>query len=118
MIKEYIGFILIVGGIFDSWKYIWQAQAIRKAQTARGNSRKFINAAIFQDLIKLIYGIVIMDIFIVISSLLALITMCYCWWCIYIFYPYRMRGCWNFKKPNILLYIVNSLLPNRIRKRL
>lgn len=116
--KDFIGGLLIFSSIFDSWKYIWNAQSIQKIGTARGHSRKFINAALFNDLIKLSYGIVIWDIFIVLSSILALITMNYLFWTIYKFYPYRMRGCINFKRPNILLYFWNSITPNQIRRKL
>ena len=118
MIKQFIGYFLIFGGIIDSWKYIWQAKKIIKNKSARGHSRKFLNAAILQDLIKLCYGIVIKDIFIILSSIAALMTMCYNYYIVYKFYPYRMRGCFNFKKPKLLLYIWNSVTPNRIRKRL
>jgi len=118
MLKEYIGYFLIFGGLFDSWKYIWQANSIIKVRLAKGHSRKFLNAAIFQDLIKLIYGITIHDIFITISSILALITMSYCWYIVFKFYPYRYRSLMNFKRPNIFVYFINSILPNRMRKRL
>jgi hypothetical protein len=118
ILKEILGTILIITSLFDAWKYVWNAQAIRRIRTAKGHSRKFINAAIFNDLIKLAYGIVIIDWFIILSSILALVTMGYNFYTIYIFYPYKMRGCFNFKRPNIILYTINSWLPNRIRRRL
>lgn len=117
-IREFIGSCLILTSIFDAWKYVWQARAIKRAKTARGHSRKFINAAIFNDLIKLLYGIILLDFFIIFSSLLALITMIYNFYIIYIFYPYRKRGLIHFKRPNIILYIINSILPNSIRRKL
>mgnify|MGYP001488246341 CR=1 FL=1 len=117
-IKDMLGGLLIVTSIFDAWKYLWQAKAIKKVGTAKGHSRKFINAAIFNDVIKLNYGIIILDTFIILSSLLALMTMGYNFYIIYRYYPFKMRGCPNFRRPNIFLYLINSILPNSIRKRL
>jgi len=117
-LKDFIGGLLIITSLFDAWKYIWQSKAIKKVGTAKGHSRKFINAAIFNDIIKLCYGFIILDIFIITSSILALVTMGYNFYIIYKYYPYRCRGLDGFKKPNILYYIINSIIPNRLRKRL
>jgi len=117
-LKEIFGGLLVITSIFDAVKYSIQARKIQREQTAKSMSRKFINFALLNDFVKLGYGIVIKDLFIVTSSILALICMLDLWWQIYWFYPYRMRGCFNFKRPNILLYIINSILPNSIRKRL
>jgi len=117
-IKDFFGGLLIITSIFDAFKYSLQARKIQKEKTARSMSRKFINFALINDFIKLEYGIIIHDWFIICSSILALICMIDLWWQIFWFYPYRMRGCSNFKRPNIILYIINSILPNSIRKRL
>jgi len=118
MFRDIFGIVFIVTSIFDCWKYLWQAKAIIKIGTAKGQSRKFLNAAIFADISKLIYAFFIEDIFIFLSAAVALITMGYCWWQVYKFYPYKYRNLLNWKRPHILLYIWNSLTPNRIRKRL
>jgi len=118
IIKDIVGILFIITSIFDSIKYYWAAQKIKEVKSAKGASRKFLNAAILNDLVKLVYSIVIMDIFIFSSSILALITMSYNYIMVYKFYPYKYRGLIGFKKPNILLYIINSLLPNQIRKKL
>jgi hypothetical protein len=118
ILKDTIGVILVIISIFDAFKYSIQARKIQKAKSAKSMSRKFINFALTNDFVKMGYGIVISDLFIVSSSILALICMMDLWWEIYWFYPYRMRGCSNFKRPNILLYLLNSILPNRIRKKL
>jgi len=112
------GILLTITGIWDGYKYHWSAQAIRRTQTAKGQSRKFINAALSNDLIRIVYCILIFDWWLVASSLFALVFMVEHWWCVYRFYPYRCRGLYGFKRPNILLYLINSLLPNKIRKRL
>jgi hypothetical protein len=114
-----LGAILTITGIFDAIKYHWQAKSIRKVGLAKGHSRKFINVAILNDLTRLFYFIFIkQDIFLLISSIVALVCMFELYWVIYWFYPYRMRGCSNFKRPNTFIYFINSLLPNKIRKRL
>ena len=95
--NDFIGISFIISSIFDCWKYIWQSSAIKRVGTAKGHSRKFLNAAMFNDMVKLCYGLVIMDIFIIASSILALVTMGYNFYTVYKFYPYRMRGCTNFK---------------------
>lgn len=118
IIKDSLGVVLIFTGILDGWKYIWQAQGIKRVGTAKGHSRKFLNAAIGNDLIKMLYAISIKDGFIFSTSVLALISMCYNYYIVYKFYPYRMRGCSNFKRPNIFLFLLNSALPNKLRKRL
>jgi lipid-A-disaccharide synthase-like uncharacterized protein len=116
-LKQIFGTLLIFTSIFDAIKYTVQALKIHRERKAR-MSRRFINWAIMNDVVKLIYGMIILDIYIVLSSILALICMTHLWYEIYMWYPYRMRGCTNFKRPNIMLYLINSLLPNRIRKRL
>jgi uncharacterized protein with PQ loop repeat len=118
LLKELLGGLLIVTSIFDAIKYSIQARRIQKEKTAKSMSRKFINFALTNDFVKLGYGIVINDLFIILSSILALVCMIDLWWQIYWFYPYKMRGCINFKRPNIILYLINSVLPNRIRRRL
>jgi len=118
MIKDIIGFLLIITSVFDALKYIWNAKAIIRVGTAKGHSRKFINAAILNDLTKLTYGIIILDLFIILSSILALITMSYLFYTIYIHYPYKYRNLLYFKRPRIWVYIINSILPNSLRKKL
>jgi len=117
-LKNFIGILLTISGIFDSIKYHWASQKIRQVKTAKGQSRKGINAAIINDGIRIGYCFLIKDIYLIISSILAMICMLECFYTIYTYYPYRMRGCYNFKKPNIFLYLINSILPNSIRKRL
>ena len=112
------GLLLTITGIFDACKYHWSAEKIRRHKSAQGRSRKFINTAIINDIIRIIHVSLIPDIYLIISSCLALICMCEHFWMIYKYYPYRRRGLLNFKRPNIFLYIINSLLPNSIRKKL
>lgn len=118
ILKDIIGSLLVITSIFDAIKYYWSAEKIKSVGTAKGHSRKFLNAAIINDIVKFMYGFVIIDIFIIASSILALLTMGYNFFIVYKYYPYRYRGLMGFKKPSILYYILNSFLPNKIRRRL
>lgn len=117
-IKQILGALLVFTSIFDALKYSLQARKVVHVGTAKAISRNFINWAIGNDVVKFIYGLAILDIYIILSSIMALICMLHLWIVVYLYYPYRMRGCPNFKRPNIFLYIINSLLPNSIRKKL
>lgn len=112
------GVLLIGTGILDAAKYALQGHKIQVAKSAKNFSRQFMNFALGNDLIKLAYGVIILDFYIVLTSILALVTMIYMWWQIYLWYPYKKRGLNNFKRPNVLIYIINSLLPNTLRKKL
>jgi hypothetical protein len=117
-LKDLCGILLVITSVFDAIKYSLQASKIRHTKTAKSQSRKFINFAILNDVVKLIYGFVIMDWFIIISSLLAIGCMLDLWYTTYLYYPYKCRGLIGFKRPNLILYFINSILPNSIRKRL
>ena len=116
--KQIFGGLLIATSIFDALKYSLQANKIRRVRTAKAMSRRFINWAMMNDIIKLAYGAIIFDMYIVLSSVLALICMMDLWFTIYVYYPYKQRGLINFRRPNIIVYLINSILPNRIRKKL
>lgn len=118
LLKDIVGAILVITSIFDALKYSIQAAKIRKTKSAKSQSRRFINFAITNDLVKLYYGYIIFDWFIIISSLLAIVCMLDLWFTTYKYYPYRCRGLLGFKKPSIFIYLINSIIPNRLRKRL
>lgn len=123
-ILKFIGIYVIISGFLDAYKYHWQSQTIRKMGTAKGHSRKFINAALHNDIVKLVYlfvsGITYrrFDWFLILTSIIACFYMIELFVTIYLYYPYRCRKLNNFKRPNIFVYTINSLLPNKIRKRL
>ena len=118
MLKEVFGIALIITGLFDSWKYVWQSQKIIRTRCAKGQSRKFINVAIFNDMVRIAYALIIVDYYILATSLFVFFCMIHLLIVTYIYYPYRGRGLHNFKRPNFILYMINSILPNTIRKRL
>jgi len=118
-IRNLAGLVLILWGYFDGIKYHFQAQAIRKTKLARGHSRKFINIALGNDKYRLFYFFFIdRNFYVLLTSIIALVFMIELWITQYKYYPYRMRGCSNFKRPNIFIYLFNSLISNKIRKRL
>lgn len=118
ILKNSLGVIFLITSLFDAVKYKWNASKIRKYQSAKGHSRKFINVALLNDIVRLAYGISIHDLYIILSSILALIFMFELFFMIYWYYPYKYRNLMNFKRPNIFLYLLNSILPNSIAKRL
>lgn len=118
MLKIIAGIALIILGIVDGWKYVVQAEKIRKSGTAKGQSRMFVNLAWLVDIGKIICGIVVLEKWLIITTLIGFISVMYLFFITYFNYPFRYRGLSNFKRPNLFLYTINSWLPNRIRKRL
>ena len=112
------GILLIGTGILDAAKYGIQGRKIQVAKSAKNFSRQFMNFALGNDIIKLAYGLIIWDFYIILTSILALATMMYMWYEIYLWYPYRYRNLKNFKRPNFWIYLINSLQSNKSRKRL
>ena len=114
-IIDSLGIALIITGMLDGIKYRWESCSIRAAGTSKGHSRKFINVAIINDLVRLIYLAFKPDTFLIIASCIALIFMLEMFFTIYKYYPYK-----NHKKgrPGILKYTWNSFLPNSVRSRL
>lgn len=112
------GILLICTGILDAAKYAIQGRKIQVAKSAKNFSRQFMNFALGNDIIKLAYGLIIWDFYIISTSLLALVTMIYMWYQIYLYYPYKKRGLLHFKRPNVFIYVINSLLPNSRRRKL
>jgi len=118
VLRVVFGILLMLTGILDAYKYIVQGRKIQIRKSAKGMSRMFINYSLINGFVRTIYGGLIFDAYIFLTSLFAMGCMFYMWEMERQYYPYRMRGCYNFKKPNIFLYIVNSFLPNNVRKRL
>jgi hypothetical protein len=116
-LKDIIGWLFILTSFFDSIKYHWNAAKIRQLKSSKGHSRKFINAALLNDIVRLVYAIVINDAYLFFSSILAMACMVELFILIYWYYPYRNRNKKNFKRPGLLKYFWNSLVPNKFVKR-
>lgn len=117
-IKQIFGILLVITGIFDAVKYSLQALKISKQKTAKTMSRKFVLMAIGNDLVKIVYSILILDIYIFLSSILAIVCMFHLWWNVYLYYPYRRRNELYFKRPNIFIFTLNGMIPNKYRPHL
>lgn len=119
MIKEMAGLIFIGWGVLDAVKYELQASKIRNVKSAKEHSRMFLNMAIGNDVYRLAYfWFINKDYYVLATAILAIIFMLDYWYQIYRFYPYRNRTKPNFKRPDIFTYVVNSLLPNHLRRHL
>jgi len=119
IIRHLAGIVLVLWGYSDGIKYHFQTQKIKEVKSAKGSSRKFINLALGNDKYKLFYFFfIIRDFYVLLTSFIALFFMYELFFIIYKYYPYRMRGCSNFKRPSLWDYFVNSLVPNKHRKRL
>lgn len=117
-IKQVFGILLVVTGIFDAVKYSLQAIKIKEQRTAKAMSRKFVLIAIGNDVIKIAYSVLILDIYIFLSSVIALACMFHLWWNIYLYYPYKCRNLHGFKRPNLFLFTLNGMIPNSLRRHL
>ena len=116
---DIFGWVLIYVRFLDGWTYKLLADKIKKIKLSNGHSRKAANLHILIDLIMVIYFIFhTHDIYMAIAMVINTGFVVYYWNIIRIFYPYRMRGCLNFSRPSILVYLVNSLMPNKFRKKL
>jgi hypothetical protein len=118
MIRTIVGIILIITGILDASKYAVQARKIVGVGSAQAQSRKFINFAISNNVVRITYSILIQDLYLLLINSFAFFSMCYLFIITYLYYPYKKRNKPGFKRPNLLLYTINSILPNSIRKKL
>jgi hypothetical protein len=118
--KNLFGVTFVLWGLLDAYKYMLEAYKIRQVKTAKGHSRKFINIAITNDMYRIVYfWFFNRDIYLLTSCAFALACMLYLWWVIYIYYPYVTYPRKVYvKRPNLMKYIWNSVLPNKYRPRL
>ena len=106
-------------GIWDAYKYKIMSNKMLKYKSSKQHSRTFLNGSIFYRILLWLYAwLVLKDWVIIWTSVIAIFTLVEAWHTLYVYYPYKGRGLNNFKRPSIWKYAINSLLPNRIRKRL
>ena len=111
--------IVFSTSILDCWKYKIISNKISRLKSSREHSRTFLNISIIYRFFLLIYSFFILDDWVIYGSCcFALYTLIEAFVAMYNHYPYKGRGLKNFKKPSLLKYTINSLLPNHIRKRL
>ena len=116
---DFWGISLLFVRFCDGYKYFMQSRKIKKLKTSKGHSRDFGNMALGIDLFMLLYFIIKKsDIYLLISTVIIIIFVVEYWITVYRYYPFRMRGCSNFKRPNVWYYFLNSLQSDKYRKRL
>lgn len=116
---DILRYSLLAMGIWDAYKYKIMSNKMAKFKSSKEHSRTFLNGSIIYRILLWLYAsIVLNDWVIKWTCAIALLTLGEAWYTMYIHYPYKGRGLNNFKRPSMLKYAINSLLPNHIRKRL
>lgn len=119
LLTEGFAWIVFVTGILDAYKYKLISNKISRLKSSKEHSRTFLNVSIIYRLLLLIYGFFVLEDWVITwGCLIALYTLSETFIAMYNHYPYKRRGLKNFRKPSLLKYTINSLLPNHIRKRL
>jgi len=109
------GFLLLVFGTFDNWKYVWQANKMKRMKSSYLISRKFLLMAFFSHLIGTIYVFPKNDLVLLVVYSLGIFTAAYCYWVSYKNYPKRPKTApWNL---GIFILDSLSLLDNKTRQR-
>jgi hypothetical protein len=113
------GIGLMIARFYDGYKYYIQSKKIKQLNSAKGHSRDFGNTALAIDGFMLGYFIFKnFDLYMIVSTIIIILFVIEYWITVYRFYPYRMRGCPNFKRPNAWHYFLNSIQSDKYRKRL
>lgn len=119
LLTELLRWLVLISGIMDSWKYKLLSNKISRLKTSREHSRTFLNISIFNRFFLLLYSYFVLNDWVVTwICIIALYTLFEAFYTMFLFYPYRRRGLKNFRRPSLLKYTLNSLIPNQIRKRL
>jgi len=116
--KNVIQFLVLVAGMADAYKYSRLRQKIMRTKSSRDVSRMFSLIAIVCDIIFVAYTLMIKDPFLIFVRSVALYTTIDLYYYIYFYYPFKTRKLDNFKRPSLWTFILNTLEPNHIRKRL
>jgi len=118
-IEEVLKWLVLITGILDAYKYKFLTRKICRLKSSKEISRKFINISLLKNAVLLFWSYFFLkDWAITWSCVISLITGGEAFYYIYWHYPYKTRKLKNFKRPSILKYTINSLLPNGKRKRL
>jgi len=119
IIEEGLKWLVLITGIADAFKYKLLAQKVGRLKSSREISRNFINISLLKNFVLFLWAyFFIKDWAITWSCIISFWTGIEAFFVVYTHYPYRMRGMKNFKRPGILEYTLNSIIPNSKRKRL
>ena len=116
---EFLGFAVLIMGIWDAWKYKLISNKMSKLKSAKEHSRSFFNGSIAFKIFFFLYAwLKYQDAVIMWTCAFALYTLVEAWHTMYLNYPYKKKSKKNFKRPSMLKYIINSFIWNKYRKRL
>jgi len=114
--KEILQWSVLVTGIIDAYKYKFLTAKISRLKSSREISRKFINISLLKNFILLLWAhFYLNDWAVTWACIISLYTGSEAFYYIYCYYPYKTRGFPNFKRPSLLKYTINSIIPNSIK---
>lgn len=116
--KNIVQFLVLVAGVADAYKYSRLRQKITRTKSSRDVSRMFSLIAIICDIIFVTYTLMIRDPFLIFVRGIALFTTLDLYYHIYLYYPFKTRKLKGFRRPSLWAFILNTLEPNNIRKRM
>jgi len=119
ILEESLKWLVLITGIADAFKYKLLAEKVGRLKSSREISRNFINISLLKNFVLFLWAYFFLkDWAVTWSCLISLWTGGEAFIVVYKNYPYRMRGMKNFKRPSIWTYTLNSIIPNKNRKRL
>jgi len=119
ILLQILRYSLFIMGIWDAYKYKLMSNKIAKLKSSKEHSRTFLNGSIFYRILLWLYAWLVLDDWVLTwTCTFALYTLLEAFYTMYNHYPYKTRGFSNFKRPSLWVYTINSLIPNKWRKRL
>lgn len=117
---DLLGIIIIVCGILDGIKYYWESSKIKMTKSSRDVSRKFLVCGIATHICIIICYCLKRSLYIpmLIVWIIGLIFLLQTYWICYLYYPYKKKRNKSFKRPSILYFTWNALIPNCWRRHL
>ena len=116
---DILRYSLFAMGIWDAYKYKIMSNKMARLKSSKEHSRTFLNGSIIYRILLWLYAWLVLDDWVITwTCVIALFTLIEAFITMYNYYPYKRRGLNNFKKPSLLTYTINSLIPNIWRKRL
>jgi len=110
---------VLVGGVLDAYKYKLMTQKVARLKESGQIPRLFLVWSIFNRVGLLLYvWLLLHDLILITTSIIALYTMFEAYYYVYDYYPYRGRGRKNFKKPSIWKFTKDIFSKNKYGKRL
>ena len=116
--KDILKVVIVYLGIVDGWKYLRQKQKIVRMKSSKDISRLFSLSAFICDIGFVTYTILIKEPVLIFVRVFALYTTLDLYYHCYVYYPYKDRFKRNFKRPSLVKFVVNTLMPNNSRSHL